>query len=116
MIHADLRADRAVDLSEKRRWDLSVRNPAQERGRDEARGVAHGASTEREHGVVARKALSQELVIQPVDGVEVLVVLSGRHFERSPRYACAVEAFVEPVSVQPLYDRLGNDRDATRTP
>jgi hypothetical protein len=44
------------------------------------------------------------------------VVFSGRHLESRPGYARAVEALVEPVSVQSLHHRLGYDSDATLTP
>ena len=52
-VHADLAADRAVHLREKRRRDLHERDAAQERGGRKARGVADDAAADRDERAAA---------------------------------------------------------------
>jgi hypothetical protein len=105
VIYADLAADRAVDLREKRCRHVDERDTAQERRSGESRRVAHDAAAHGEDGAAAIRARLDERLVDARDGLEILVSLAVRDQDRFG----PANRLLNRFAVQPPDRRAGHD-------
>ena len=108
-IHTDLAADGAINLREQCRGNVRERDPSEECGRSEPRGIADDSTSDGHDGAAAIGPGTNESVVDPRDGLQCLESLTVGDQDR----IAAAERTRDPLAMKSPDKRIRDDEATT---